>query len=201
MEKKNNSKKEYTPKVMNVPNNEMLEKSILSIIMNDKDVAQDIFAKVKDTDFYSARHQIIYRHLFERNKIGATFDMIGASVSMSEEEQSKIGGLSYLTEICSYEYSSATFEEDIEALRGLANLRRILNVSDIVRNRVYNNENADDIIAYTQDEFFRLKTANETRDLLPIYESSPEVISKIQEMYIKKTGNQSLATGFPELDK
>ena len=201
MEKKGNSKKQYEPKVKNVPNNEMLEKSILSIIMNDKDVAQDIFARVKDTDFYSARHQIIYRHLYERNKIGASFDVIGATLSMTEEDQSKIGGPAYLTEVSSFEYSSATFEDDIQALRSLANLRRVLQVTDIARNRVYNNESADDIIAYTQDEFFALKSANETRDLLPINESSPEVISKIQEMYIKKMDNLSLATGFPELDK
>ena len=107
------SKKQYEPKVKNTPNNEDIERNILSVIMRDPDAAQDIFVKVSVNDFYSPRHQEIYKHLVERNRNGETFDFLGASASMTEEQKSKIGGLPYLSDVYSATYSSATYLQDI----------------------------------------------------------------------------------------
>ena len=103
------SKKQYEPKVKNVPANEDIERNILSVIMRDPDAAQDIFVKVNVGDFYSLRHQEIYKHLYERNKNGDTFDFLGASASLTEEQKTKIGGLSYLSDVYSASYSSSSY--------------------------------------------------------------------------------------------
>ena len=201
MENSSKTKKQYEPKVKNVPNNEELERNILSIIMNDKDAAQDIFAKVKASDFYSARHQEIYKHLFERNRIGASFDYIGASTSMTEEIKTKIGGLSYLGEVNAASYSSATYEQDVDLLKQLSTLRNVLKITDVVQNRVYNNENSDDIVAYAQGELYNLNSGDEKHELEAVNEGADRVISDIQELYLAGERRTGLSTGFNNLDK
>lgn len=200
MENNSKSKKQYEPKVKNIPNNEELEKNILSIIMNDKDAAQDIFARVKVSDFYSSRHQEIYRHLVERNRIGASFDYIGASTSMTEEVKTKIGGLQYLGEVNAFAYSSATYEQDVDLLKQLATLRSVLKITNIVENRVYNNEKADDVVAYAQGELYSLKSSNETHELEVISDGTERVIGDIQELYLSGVKKSGLSTGFNNLD-
>ncbi|MCR4874332.1 MAG: AAA family ATPase [Clostridia bacterium] len=201
MENSNKSKKQYEPKVKNVPNNEELEKSILSVIMNDQDAAQDIFARVNVSDFYSPRHQLIYKHLVERNRIGATFDFLGASSTMTEEVQSKIGGLQYLGEVNAYSFSSATYEQDVDLLKQLSTLRSVLKINNVVENRVYNNEKADDIVAYAQGELYSLKSANEKHELEIISEGAERVIADIQESYASGEKKACLSTGYDNLDQ
>ncbi len=196
-----NAKKQFEPKVKNVPNNEDLERSILSVIMSDQDAAQDIFAKVNVTDFYTARHQIIYSHMQERNHIGASYDFIGLSTTMTEEQKEKIGGASYLSEVASAAYSSATYLQDIETLKQLATLRNLLKISDIVENRVYNNEDSESIVSYAQGALYDLKSSNEARELEIVSTGAERVIGDIQELYLSGERKTGLSTGFKNLDK
>ena len=200
MADKNNSKNQQDARVKTVPNSEIIEKSILCAIMRDNEVAPDIFAKVKDTDFYAPRHQELYRNLLARYKDGATYDPIGVISGITEEALSKCGGDQYIMDVAGFEYSSATYEDDVTTLKDLANLRRILKVTDIVQNRVYNNEKADDIISYTQDEFFNLKSANETRELKAVKTESDKVMQNIYNAFAHKVESRALPTGFSILD-
>ena len=195
------SKKQYEPKVKNVPNNEELERSILSVIMRDPDAAQDIFVKVNVNDFYSQRHQEIYKHLFERNKNGDTFDFLGASASLTEEQKTKIGGLAYFSDVYSASYSSATYAQDVEMLKQLSILRSLLKISENVELKVYNNEQSDDILDFAQRELYEVKSSNESRELESIGIGADRVITNIQELYLSGEKKTGLSTGFKNLDK
>lgn len=200
MADKNNSKKQTETRVKSMPNSEIVEKSLLSVIMKDTEVAPDIFARVKDLDFYSPRHQELYRNLLHRYREGQPYDPVGVISGMTEESLSKCGGEIYIFEVAGFEYSSATFEDDIVTLKDLSNARKILKITDIIQNRVYNNEKADDIIAYTQDEFFNLKSANETRELKIVRDSSPDVMAGIYDAFTNNNQPRALSTGFSILD-
>lgn len=196
----NNSKAKLEAKVKTMPNSENIEKSLLSVIMRDPEVAADIFAKVNDSDFYVPRHQELYRNLVARYKDGKPFDPVGVISGMTEESLSKCGGELYIFDVAGFEYSSATFEDDIVVLKDLANARKLLKITDIVQSRVYNNEKADDIIAYTQDELFNLKAANEVRELKLVRDASPDVMNNIYEAYNHQLQRRYIPTGFSVLD-
>ena len=195
------SKKQFEPKVKNTPNNEDLERSILSVIMRDPDAAQDIFIKVNVNDFYSPRHQEIYKHLVERNRNGDTFDFLGASASLTEEQKAKIGGLQYFSDVYSATYSSATYAQDVEMLKQLSIKRTLLKVSEAVGLKVYNNEPSEEILDYAQRELYDIKSSNESRELEAIEEGAERVINNIQELYLAGERRTGLSTGFKNLDK
>ena len=98
----NNSKGKMTAKVRTMPNSEAVEKSLLSVIMRDAEVAPDIFAQIKDTDFYSPRHQELYRNLVERYKENQPFDPVGVISGMTEESLSKCGGELYVFDVAGF---------------------------------------------------------------------------------------------------
>ena len=195
------SKRQYEPKVKNTPNNEDLERNILSVIMRDPDAAQDIFIKVNVNDFYSPRHQEIYKHLVERNKNGDTFDFLGASASLTEEQKAKIGGIEYFSDVYGATYSSATYLQDVEMLKQLSVKRTLLKVSESVELKVYNNEQSEEILDYAQRELYEIKSSNESRELEAIDLGAERVINNIQELYLAGEKRTGLSTGFKNLDK
>jgi len=200
MDNNRKQKKQYEPKVKNVPNNEELEKAILSMIMMDAEVATDIFAKVKEEDFYTSRNREIYKLLYERNKVGASFDMLGVISILTAEISEKIGGIAYLTEVANTVYSTATYEDDIKYLKQLATLRNIIKITDIVDNRVYNNESCDDIISYAQGELYNLGKYDENHELEPVSKGIERVIGDIQDLIVNGESRKVLSTGFKNLD-
>ena len=123
-----NKKGDPAIKLKGQPNNEQLEKDILSIIMNDPSVADDAF-NISIDDFYIERHRIIYKKMFEQHQQGLPFDLVAIISLFTEEEKDKVGGIAYLSDISNTYMSSVNLSYEIDLLKNLSRARELISVS------------------------------------------------------------------------
>ena len=194
-----NKKGDPAIKLKGQPNNEQLEKDILSIIMNDPSVADDAF-NISIDDFYIERHRIIYKKMYEQHQQGLPFDLVAIISLFTEEEKDKVGGIAYLSDISNTYMSSVNLSYEIDLLKNLSRARELISVSTKMSSMAYDNSEPLDIMTFAMNEINRISLDLDKKDLKQVAETANNVIDEIINIYNTGERPKALSTGYSNLD-
>lgn len=183
------------------PYNIEAEKAILGSSMLDTEAKDEIFSLVKPEDFYINTHQDIYNAIQTLDSKDKPPDML-----MVEEELKsrgvldKVGGLSYLTELCMGVSTVANVKYYAMIVREKAILRRFIKVSSDITNMCY--EQSEDVTQIIQKaEAGILAAAGSTiKDISHISEAALGALEFIESRCTNQGKPQGLMSGFFDLD-
>lgn len=173
------------------------EKAILSTMIIDNNTISDILEKITEEMFYSTPHQAIFSSVSKLKENNIAVDLTTLSnYILSNELLSKIGSLSYLSEITRSIASTTNLEYYINILKEKSTLRQLLQKSIEIQESVYSNKNIDEIVDEAQQSIFELQLKDEKKDLILLKDKIDDVTQDIQN-YAKK---HIIKTDFENID-
>ena len=172
------------------------EREVLGNIISNNSLILKTIGKIKEDDFYSGTHRLLYLTMKEMYKQDSEFDLIILLNKLKSQVKEKLISVTEVTNISSCGYES-TFESHLNAVIESSRQRKLSKLMQMIEN---SDKNSQDKINYIQDVLMKM-TVNSDDD--KIYNSAELIemsVHKIEEAYKNKGGITGIATGFEEID-
>jgi replicative DNA helicase len=192
----NSRNREEPPRFSHLPpHNLEAEEALLSALLIDNQTFLDIVEILHAEDFYKTAHQLIFAaavELFNRNE---PVDLVTVSNFLREQGQlEKIGGAADLARLVDTVPLAVNAEHYAKIVHGKANLRRLIEKSNLITKRCLEDRGeVDEIIDFAEASIFEI---SEKRDHQSYHSLSKLIESNIDALE-ERQGNKSLITGVP----
>ncbi|MBQ7466455.1 MAG: replicative DNA helicase [Clostridia bacterium] len=197
--RKNQEDKVTLPK--NMPNSLEAEQSVLCSAMIDSDASLNIVARLKEDDFYSESHKIIFNAMQELYKANKPIDFVTlADYLQSHDQIASVGGISYLTSLTNTLPSAAHYATYVDIVKKNSTLREVIVASNKIINKAYSGEN-EDTLGFAEKAIFEISEKGQVSALEKLADSLSDVMETFDD--INKGGGKvrGVPTGFYQLDR
>src|SRR5574344_488052 len=189
--------------------NEQAEKELLACVMIDYDknvanpvIAEDIMAKVKDTDFFNTNYRQVFIIMQKLYRAGKEINIvtIWELIERIEPQPMKMEELVDITN--KLLPSNTNYQTLIDILKENTRLRKLQNVAEQFGEKI-NSKNASlNILKQIQNELTNIEE-NETENLEVEHASvsSKKELERIDRIIMGEHDDFGIPTGFPVLDK
>ena len=105
-------------------------------------------------------------------------------------------------EILDYKAPPTNYKEYIKIVKDKAVLRRMLEISNEIVDKIYNMEGnvAKDILSYMESQVFQISDENITGDFVAISDVLIDTVQELENMATSRSIVQGIPTGFRDLD-
>lgn len=176
------------------------EQSVLGALLIDN-AAYDRIGELKEDDFYSHDHRLIFRalsRLILRSKPADVITVFDLLSSAGKAEQ--VGGLAYLNALSQSTPSAANVQRYAEIVRGHADRRAFLKALGEASDALHQSGNLADAIEQAQAAMMALTERRQVREPMRIGEVLAKNVEQIDDRYQGNTGPRGIRTGFELLD-
>lgn len=192
---------EINVKGVDMPHNLEAEQALLGCMMLDPDIQSEIIAKLKDTDFYSEAHKIIYEAMRELSAINKPIDFVTLTDKLdSENVLESAGGIKYIADLTEIIPSSANYRHYLEIVLRDGLLRRLIKSSAEIIQNSQKSQDKQEALSYAEKEIFDISAQEENGSLSSVREVLPEVMKKFDAINKDKNAFKGLMTGYKGLD-
>lgn len=184
-----------------LPQNMEAEKQFLSMLFIKNDIVADIINYIKPNDFYKTSHMMIYEKIIQMYSNNIPIDVITFTNSISKEQLSSIGGITYLSEIQTTAMTTAQYKTYAHMIKKLSDQRNIIkNCMEAVATAFENNSDPKLIIDKLESSFVNMNEYSQ-EGTVNAGELMDSTINMIEENY--KNGGQitGISTGYFPIDR
>ena len=173
------------------------EREVLGNIISNNSLILKTIGKIKEDDFYSGTHRILYLTMLEMYKQDNKFDLIILLNKLKSQVKEKLISVTEVTNISSCGYKS-TFESHLNAVIESSRQRKLSKLMQMIEN---SDKNSQDKINYIQDVLMKMTVNSDDDKVYNAAELLEMSVKKIEEAYNNKGGITGVPTGFEEIDK
>ncbi len=189
-------------KARKLPHSLDAEQAVLGCVMIDKDAPVSILNDLKEDDFYTTSHKNIFSCMKTLFSQGKNIDYI----SLQDELErvgllESIGGIGYISSLTNIVPSAANFKDYMDIVKRNSILRKLILSSQKIIDRVYDNENAEDALAFAESAIYGVAENTNSGKLVHIKDSLNEVMDKFNKIVKDPDALQGIPTGFAGLDR
>ena len=193
-----------TPKITRTPPRDLeAEKAVLGAAFLAKDAIVQAREYLTDEDFYSRRHQIIFKAMTKLNDNDRPIDIISMKNELDQEkEMSNVGGMEYLTELAESVPTAADVSYYAKLVRDKSTARRLIDTATQIAGKGYeDNEDLTSLLDEAERSILNVAESNKNGELQNI---SPLLVESADHIYAlskQKSDVTGLTTGYPQLDE
>jgi replicative DNA helicase len=187
------------------PNSIDSEQSVLGGLLLHNDAWDRVADILSTTDFYNAKHRIIYDaiiRLLEHDK-PADILTVKEQVIKTQDEES-IGGFAYLAQIADNTPSVSNIEAYAKHVRELSVYRQLITVGREIADTAYQPKDIEvnELLDLSEKKIFEIaeQVSRNKQDVVNVKDIIKDVVNRVHEMH-ETTGVKGVETGFSELDK
>ena len=201
MQKSKKTKYEINLKDVEMPHNLEAEQALLGCLLIDADIQTDVFAELKESDFYVSSHEYIYGAMLDLASQNLGIDFVTVSDKLDNEGNlESAGGIEYLTMLSQIVPSSANFRHYLEIVtRDGTNRRLIKSASEIILKAQYA-QDKQETVSFAEKQVFDVSASIETSEMTKISQVIPTVMNKFDKISRNKNAFKGISTGFSHLD-
>ena len=201
----------YLQKFMDIENSKLppnsidSEQSVLGGLLLHNDAWDRVADILSTTDFYNAKHRIIYDaiiRLLEHDK-PADILTVKEQVIKTQDEES-IGGFAYLAQIADNTPSVSNIEAYAKHVRELSVYRQLIAVGREIADTAFHPKDIEvnELLDLSEKKIFEIaeQVSRNKQDVVNVKDIIKDVVNRVHEMH-EKTGVKGVETGFSELDK
>ena len=201
----------YLQKFMDIENSKLppnsidSEQSVLGGLLLHNDAWDRVADILSTTDFYNAKHRIIYDaiiRLLEHDK-PADILTVKEQVIKTQDEES-IGGFAYLAQIADNTPSVSNIEAYAKHVRELSVYRQLIAVGREIADTAFQPKDIEvnELLDLSEKKIFEIaeQVSRNKQDVVNVKDIIKDVVNRVHEMH-EKTGFKGVETGFSELDK
>ena len=192
--------KKQTPRIL--PQNLEAEQSVLGCVLLDQDVAISIIAELRDDDFYSQAHRIIFNAMYELSNKFKPIDYI----TLTDELNSKasldaVGGIEYISTLTNSVPGSANYAHYVNIVKRDSMLRKLINAGNRIVEAGMDSDDRENALAISEQLIFELSQNEEKRHSEKLGKSVDETLALFERLQKCKGSLRGLSTGFHAIDE
>ncbi|MCX6713578.1 MAG: replicative DNA helicase [Candidatus Vogelbacteria bacterium] len=195
-------KQPFTNNLRIPPQDNDAEQAMLGSVMINPKGLIDVLDFLKPEDFYSNKHQKIFRAMILLNEKNEPVDLVSLSSKLKEENLLEaIGGSSYLAELTNKVPSATNLKHYAEMVYKKSSLRNLINSADQISNLGYREQDElSDTIDQAQKIIFNLGNYA-GKKITSIKDSLSEAWERFDRLSKNDGSIRGVPTGFAEIDK
>jgi replicative DNA helicase len=201
--KKSRTKPQNFPKLDKVPpQNIEAEASLLSAILIDNRILDDVVDVLAPSDFYRSAHQIIFGAMVELAEKNEPIDLVTlANVLKDREKLEPIGGAIYLAKLIDEVPLAVNAEYYAKIIHDKATLRRLIEKGyAIIKSCFGEQEHVDEIIDFAEGCIFEVSEKKTKPSFFEVKDLLISGFDTLKECEDNKGIPTGVPTGFKQLD-
>ncbi len=187
------------PRMM--PHSNEAEQSVLGAVLIDDNASITVFAVLKEEDFYSEVHQILFNEMYELYNANKPIDFV-TLVSAVEKSGNleAVGGFEYISQLTNIMPSAENLEYYIDIVKKDSLRRKLIEVGQQIITKSYEAD-SEDAMDNAEKLIFDIGKSEERGEIVKISTTIDDVISKFELIQKDKSALRGITTGFYGLDK
>jgi replicative DNA helicase len=185
------------------PQNIESEKALLGSIMLRPDAINDVLDIISSDSFYSEKHRVIFKSMFELSGRGEPIDLLTVSTKLKENNAlEKAGGMTYLTELVNLVPSSANVEYYAKMVQKKYMMRQLIEASEHICALGYDEaEELENILEGAERKIYDITHAAGTGGrFIEMKDALGEAWERLDKLHRSKEGLRGVPSGFRDLD-
>ena len=185
-----------------MPFSDEAERSVLSSVLIDAAVAQEIIPTMTEEDFFSARNRLVFRAIKELYDAMAPIDLTSVSDRLEVGGHlDDVGGADYIIELASFVPSAANGEYYADIVKRDALTRKVISSANDIAKYAYSSETGIDALNYAEQTVFAIAEGREDKSLLKATTAVQAALNGIQDAQKGLVPSGTVYTGFEDLDR
>ncbi len=188
-----------------MPHNIEAEQSVLGAILIDLQAQVDIFGMMKEDDFYSQAHSMIYSVMNKIYQKSIPVDFVTLTDMLDQEKiLDKVGGIEYITALTNVVPSAANFKFYCDIVKADSVKRKLIYSGQKIIENAYESEDKEKSLQFAEKEIFDI-AEKQSRSALE-HVGAPNgaikhVIDKFDMIAKDPTSLKGIPTGYRDFDK
>lgn len=189
-----------------MPHDETAEAAILSAMINSPDVLQECMIELKEDDFYSIPHRLIFAAMHEMFDKAKSVDLVSLADTLNTQGNlTKIGGRAFLIELGTNSLSLGSWEQYVQIIRRDTTLRLMITASAQIAALAFDApEDTKSVVDGAEKLLFGVTDRDVRSNYVKIGDVASELYASLGEMKGKSEdylASTTVETCFPTLDK
>jgi replicative DNA helicase len=177
------------------------ERSLLSTIILDNQAFFSVQNKLKESDFYLNKHQIIFKIIKNLVADNKNIDLVNITINIKKKDRD-LNLASYLSELLLTAPFSTSIEQLVSYLRDKSKLRALITSSKLIIDKAINTTvDIKPVIKYAQEEISKIAEIEDKKGFFDIKDIVKESIDKLEELQMNNRAIAGLESGFCDLDE
>ena len=194
-------KKEEDVAVRKQPYSIEIEQALLGELMIDNDVASDIIPKLKEEDFFDAKHRIICRALKALNKESKPIDFYVVQDKLTlMGKLDEVGSIEYLTYLCNSVISSVGSEEHLRIVQRDSVLRKLIDAGNNILEIAYTSKDQEKAVNMAESQITKIEDSLDIKELTHASKLLAEAEYDIEQTQQGKNQSKYVYTNIDLLD-
>jgi replicative DNA helicase len=186
-----------------LPHNLEAERAVLGAILLEDTALLTVFETLKSQDFYLNSHRKVFEKMIHLMNASRPIDLVTLKDELQRaNELESVGGAAYLASLTDGLPRAMNIEHYAQIVKEKSTLRRIIQISNEVMTRSYQDEEpAEEILHHVEKGVFDIASQQFHSSLSSITIIVDDVYKHIEELFNKKAPVTGLETGFVDLDR
>lgn len=175
---------------------------MIGACLKDPDAVDRVISGLEDIDFYTPKHQVIFRAIKDVYSKGEPPDITTVGDKLRTLNQLKsVGGFVYLVELVEEIASIANLKYHIKMVKDKSTLRKIIRTSNEIAQNCYDGQSpADEILNKAESDIFQLTNISGKLDVAKAGSYFDDVLAEIQDFQTGQSDKHCYKYGFTDLD-
>ena len=142
------------------------EQALLGELMIDNNVASDLIPKMKEEDFFDAKHRIIFKALADLNRESKPIDFYVVQDKLTlMGKLDDVGSIEYLTYLCNSVVSSIGAEEHLRIIQRDSVLRKLIAAGNAILDIAYTSSDQEKALNLAESQITKIEDDLDIKEL------------------------------------
>ena len=194
------SKKTSDARVL--PHSIEAEQCVLGCAFIDQDASFNIVSTLKENDFYSETHKIIFGAMSKVFANNVPIDFVTVTENLEKNGLlDSVGGAEYLISLTNIIPSASNYEHYMNIVKNDSVLRQLISAGQDIINKSYEDIDKEDALSFAEQNIFKIGEKEDRGGLTHISVGVANTIRNFEELQKNKGAIKGVPSGIYALDK
>ena len=185
-----------------LPHSIEAEQCVLGCALIDQDASFNIMSTLKENDFYSEIHKIIFRSMMKVFGTNTPIDFITLTENLDKNDcLDSIGGVDYITTLTNIIPSASNYTHYMDIVKNNSVLRQLIGAGQDIINKAFEDINKDDALAFAEQNIYNIGEKDDRGGLTHISVAVTNAIANFEVLQNTKGNVRGVPSGIYGLDK
>ena len=185
-----------------LPHSIEAEQCVLGCSFIDPDASFSILSTLKEKDFYSEPHKIIFGAMMKLYANNVPIDFVTVTETLEKNDMlDSVGGIDYLTTLTNIIPSASNYTHYMDIVKNNSVLRELIGAGQDIINKSFEDVSKDEALTFAEQNIFAIGEKDSRGGFAHINEAVNNAISNFEDLQNTKGMVKGVPSGLYALDK
>lgn len=185
-----------------LPHSIEAEQCVLGCAFIDQDASFGIMSTLKESDFYSETHKIIYDSMYKLFASNVPIDFVTVTENLEKNGYlDSVGGVDYLTTLTNVVPSASNYMHYVEIVKNDSVLRQLISAGQDIINKSFEDVTREDALTFAEQNIFNIGDKEDRGGLTHINVAVNNAISNFEVLQSNRGQIRGVPSGIYGLDR